>query len=193
MRNRWERRRSAGQKLKPETQNSRRGTGRFRRGERNSCAGDVELFGLGENSDSSIGILLDDVDLESGAGGPAGRRTVDCGGTSSGGNILLQNDVGGRVYLLQDWMGLIFFGGRCDKTDVVSQGKGKAGRVGGYGSPSDILTLSARIPDGTLGRDNDGSGPGVDGEKGERGEDREGTHCLGWKAWSWKRGKEKGR
>lgn len=161
-----------------ETQNSRGRTGRWLGREGNSGAGDVELLGLSEDGGSG-GIDLYDVDLESGTGGPTGSRTIDGGGTISGGNVLLENGIVRRVYILQgrerypEWDGI--------KTDIVSQGECKAGRVGGDGSPSHSLTLGCSIPDGTLGRLNDCGRQGIDDEKGESGEDGEGTHRLDWK------------
>jgi hypothetical protein len=144
---------------------ARRGTSgstrrsRGRGGEGGGGSGDVELLGLGEDGDT-IGILLDDVDLESLAGGPAGSGAVHGGGSICGGNVRLQNDIDIGVYL------------------HVSQHESKHGGIGGDGGPGNSLAIVVRLPDGILGRVDDGGGPGVSSEKDGCRKCREGTHCL---------------
>lgn len=70
----------------------RPGRGRNGRRERGRSASDVELLGLGEDGHSG-GVLLEQIDLETLAGGPAGGRCVQGGGARGGGDVLLQNDV----------------------------------------------------------------------------------------------------
>ena len=63
------------------------------------------------------------------------------------------------------------------RADVVGQNEGEAGRVGSDGGPSDILTLNACLPNGSLSGYDDRSSPGIDGEEdGEK--DRKSTHSL---------------
>jgi len=102
---------------------------RERRGRRRG-AGDVELLGLGEDGDSS-GVLLDQVDLETLAGGPARGRCVHGGGTRGGGNVLLQINVDVRVH------------------HHVYQGDCEAAGISRDRVPRDILSVLAGIPKGT--------------------------------------------
>ena len=76
----------------------RRRPGRRRDGrrERRRGASDVELLGLGENGVSGR-IFLEQVDLESLTGGPAGGRCIHGGGTRGSGDVFLQNDVDAGV------------------------------------------------------------------------------------------------
>ena len=66
--------------------------------------------------------------------------------------------------------------GDAIKTDHVSQDERKAGRVGGDGSPSDRLTLFARVPGGILARASDSGSPSAEGKKDDCGKYGKGAH-----------------
>lgn len=78
------------------------------------------------------------------------------------------------------------------KTDQVSQIERETGRIGGDGGPSNKLTRTGRLPDGSLVRVNDRRGPGIGGKKGEYREEIENTHCLDRRVGTW-RDKERGK
>lgn len=88
--------------------NSRGSTRGLQRGSKgNGRAVDTELLGLGKDGDSRR-ILLDDVNLEALASGPASGRTIHGSRTIGGGDILLQQNVGIRIYNLKgpkQWCG----------------------------------------------------------------------------------------
>jgi len=138
-------------------------TGRRRNGRR-GCRGasDVELLGLSEDGNSGR-VILDQVDLETLAGGPTGGRSGHGGGPGGGKDILLQNGVGVRVH------------------NHVYQDDCEVSGVSADGIPTDGLSVLACIPKGTFDRACDGEAEGGGGEQESCRENGGGTHCFSWK------------